>query len=91
MTQEQGLPCDHALSVGHQCGLVSQTCCLDGVPNNETTSVEPPERKLDKNVLVCLKVIKLKIVCGSAQNVLLYLIKSYIVNLIMYSQTVPPS
>ncbi|XP_075894096.1 fibulin-1 isoform X1 [Nelusetta ayraudi] len=43
--QEQGLPCDRTLSVGHQCDLVSRTCCLDGVPvpDNETTPTERPE------------------------------------------------
>ncbi|KAM7414979.1 hypothetical protein PAMA_019680 [Pampus argenteus] len=34
--QEQGLPCDHNLPVGHQCGLVSRMCCAD----NETTPTE---------------------------------------------------
>ncbi|KAL0968016.1 hypothetical protein UPYG_G00261110 [Umbra pygmaea] len=28
--QEQGLPCDHRLSLGYQCGLVSRACCDDG-------------------------------------------------------------
>ncbi|XP_037110487.1 fibulin-1 isoform X1 [Syngnathus acus] len=34
--QEQGLPCDHSLSLGYQCGLVYRACCVDAVPNNET-------------------------------------------------------
>uniref|UniRef100_A0A8C9Z093 Fibulin-1 n=1 Tax=Sander lucioperca TaxID=283035 RepID=A0A8C9Z093_SANLU len=37
-TQEQGLPCDHNLSVGYQCGLVSRACCVDGAPDNQTTA-----------------------------------------------------
>ncbi|XP_034031920.1 fibulin-1 isoform X2 [Thalassophryne amazonica] len=35
-TREQGLPCDHSLSVGYQCGLVSRTCCTDGTSDNQT-------------------------------------------------------
>uniref|UniRef100_A0A669EAQ3 Fibulin-1 n=1 Tax=Oreochromis niloticus TaxID=8128 RepID=A0A669EAQ3_ORENI len=27
---ELGLPCDHNLSVGHQCNLVSRACCVEG-------------------------------------------------------------
>lgn len=34
--QEQGLPCDHSLTVGYQCGLVSRACCVDGAPDNQT-------------------------------------------------------
>ncbi|KAM4618569.1 fibulin-1 isoform 1-T1 [Polymixia lowei] len=35
--QEQGLPCDHSLALGYQCGLVSRACCTDGAPDNQTT------------------------------------------------------
>uniref|UniRef100_A0A673B787 Fibulin-1 n=1 Tax=Sphaeramia orbicularis TaxID=375764 RepID=A0A673B787_9TELE len=35
---EQGLPCDHKLSVGYQCGLVSRACCVDGAGDNQTVS-----------------------------------------------------
>ncbi|XP_008310444.1 fibulin-1 isoform X2 [Cynoglossus semilaevis] len=36
--QELGLSCDHNLSVGYQCGLVSRACCVDEVPDNQTIS-----------------------------------------------------
>ncbi|XP_067091242.1 fibulin-1-like [Osmerus mordax] len=35
--QEQGLPCDHSLSLGYQCGLVSRACCTDGAPDTKPT------------------------------------------------------
>lgn len=41
--QDQGLPCDHSLNVGYQCGLVSRACCVDGAPDNQTTPTEQPE------------------------------------------------
>ncbi|CAK6950948.1 fibulin-1 isoform X2 [Scomber scombrus] len=41
--QEQGLPCDHNLSVGYQCSLVSRACCVDGAPENQTTPIEQLE------------------------------------------------
>uniref|UniRef100_A0A3P8SAZ8 Fibulin-1 n=1 Tax=Amphiprion percula TaxID=161767 RepID=A0A3P8SAZ8_AMPPE len=34
--QENGIPCDHNLSVGYQCSLVSRACCVDGALNNQT-------------------------------------------------------
>uniref|UniRef100_A0A672HSG1 Fibulin-1 n=1 Tax=Salarias fasciatus TaxID=181472 RepID=A0A672HSG1_SALFA len=34
--QEQGLPCDHSLSMGYQCGLVSRACCVHGDSDNQT-------------------------------------------------------
>ncbi|XP_077567081.1 fibulin-1 isoform X1 [Stigmatopora nigra] len=34
--QEQGLPCDHNLSLGYQCGLVYRACCVYGTPDNQT-------------------------------------------------------
>ncbi|KAF3688569.1 Fibulin-1 [Channa argus] len=34
--QDQGLPCDHSLSVGYQCGLVSRACCIDGAQDKQT-------------------------------------------------------
>ncbi|XP_071378780.1 fibulin-1 isoform X2 [Centroberyx affinis] len=37
--QEHGLPCDHSLSLGYQCGLVSRACCMDGAPDNQTTAI----------------------------------------------------
>ncbi|XP_040894238.1 fibulin-1 isoform X2 [Toxotes jaculatrix] len=42
-TQEQGLPCDHNLSVGYQCSLVSRACCVDGARDNQTASAGQPE------------------------------------------------
>ncbi|CAB1331529.1 unnamed protein product [Coregonus sp. 'balchen'] len=36
--QEKGLPCDHSLSLGYQCGLVSRACCDDGAPDVETNN-----------------------------------------------------
>lgn len=42
---ELGLPCDHNLSVGHQCNLVSRACCVEGatahqreLPNKDETT-----------------------------------------------------
>lgn len=34
--REQGLTCDHSLSLGYQCGLVSRACCDDRAPDVET-------------------------------------------------------
>uniref|UniRef100_A0A673VXV2 Fibulin-1 n=1 Tax=Salmo trutta TaxID=8032 RepID=A0A673VXV2_SALTR len=34
--REQGLTCDHSLSLGYQCGLVSRACCDDRSPDVET-------------------------------------------------------
>uniref|UniRef100_A0A8C7H879 Fibulin-1 n=1 Tax=Oncorhynchus kisutch TaxID=8019 RepID=A0A8C7H879_ONCKI len=34
--REHGLTCDHSLSLGYQCGLVSRACCDDGAPDVET-------------------------------------------------------
>ncbi|KAJ3596100.1 hypothetical protein NHX12_002509 [Muraenolepis orangiensis] len=34
--QELHLPCDHSLSLGYQCGLVSRACCMDGASLNDT-------------------------------------------------------
>ncbi|XP_028286387.1 fibulin-1 isoform X2 [Parambassis ranga] len=42
-TQEQGLPCDHNLSLGYQCGLVSRACCVDGSPDNQ----KPPTHQAE--------------------------------------------
>ncbi|XP_020516518.2 fibulin-1 isoform X2 [Labrus bergylta] len=45
--QEQGLSCDHSLSVGYQCGLVSRACCEYGTHDNQTTpagQIELPNR-----------------------------------------------
>ncbi|KAM6937287.1 fibulin-1 [Xenentodon cancila] len=33
---ELGIPCDHSLSVGYQCSLVSRACCVDGASDNQT-------------------------------------------------------
>uniref|UniRef100_A0A8C3A6Z0 Fibulin 1 n=1 Tax=Cyclopterus lumpus TaxID=8103 RepID=A0A8C3A6Z0_CYCLU len=42
-TQAGDLPCDHNLSVGYQCSLVSRACCVDGAPDNQTTSTPKTE------------------------------------------------
>uniref|UniRef100_A0A665UBY8 Fibulin-1 n=1 Tax=Echeneis naucrates TaxID=173247 RepID=A0A665UBY8_ECHNA len=36
VAQEQGLSCDHTLSVGYQCSLVFRACCVDGASDNQT-------------------------------------------------------
>uniref|UniRef100_A0A8C7R8S3 Fibulin-1 n=1 Tax=Oncorhynchus mykiss TaxID=8022 RepID=A0A8C7R8S3_ONCMY len=36
--REHGLTCDHSLSLGYQCGLVSRACCDDGAPDVETSN-----------------------------------------------------
>ncbi|KAG7522590.1 fibulin-1-like isoform X1 [Solea senegalensis] len=41
--QERGLPCDHTVSVGYQCGLVSRACCVDGVQDNQTAPTAQPQ------------------------------------------------
>ncbi|XP_041852972.1 fibulin-1 isoform X2 [Melanotaenia boesemani] len=38
--KELGLPCDHNLSVGYQCSLVSRACCVDEASDNQTTEME---------------------------------------------------
>lgn len=38
--QEIGLACDHSLSVGYQCGLVSRACCTHGNPDVEGNSTQ---------------------------------------------------
>uniref|UniRef100_A0A8C7CSZ2 Fibulin-1 n=1 Tax=Oncorhynchus kisutch TaxID=8019 RepID=A0A8C7CSZ2_ONCKI len=38
--QEKGLPCDHSLSLGYQCGLVSRACCDDGAPDVKTNTLD---------------------------------------------------
>ncbi|KAM9376964.1 fibulin-1 isoform 2-T2 [Pholidichthys leucotaenia] len=38
--QEKGIPCDHNLSVGYQCTLVSRACCRDGGSENQTESLD---------------------------------------------------
>uniref|UniRef100_A0A8C8I2F7 Fibulin-1 n=1 Tax=Oncorhynchus tshawytscha TaxID=74940 RepID=A0A8C8I2F7_ONCTS len=44
--REHGLTCDHSLSLGYQCGLVSRACCDDGAPDVETrNSLESQEHK----------------------------------------------
>uniref|UniRef100_A0A3Q3ND41 Fibulin-1 n=1 Tax=Mastacembelus armatus TaxID=205130 RepID=A0A3Q3ND41_9TELE len=63
--QEKGLPCDHNLSVGYQCGLVSRACCVDGVPDNQTASTGQTEWKCvhrctGNNTCLCSKGYKLK-------------------------------
>ncbi|XP_061577101.1 fibulin-1 isoform X2 [Cololabis saira] len=34
--RDLGIPCDHGLSVGYQCSLVSRACCVDGSTDNHT-------------------------------------------------------
>ncbi|KAM9568489.1 fibulin-1-like isoform 2-T2 [Salvelinus alpinus] len=36
--REHGLTCDHSLSLGYQCGLVSRACCDDGAPDVESSN-----------------------------------------------------
>ncbi|XP_068168640.1 fibulin-1 isoform X1 [Antennarius striatus] len=43
VSQQQGLSCDHNLSVGYQCSLVSRACCVDGDQVNQTTPTGTPE------------------------------------------------
>lgn len=50
--QELGLPCDHTLSVGYQCGQVSQTCCVGGTPDNQTTPTELTECGWKKHIML---------------------------------------
>ncbi|XP_047452943.1 fibulin-1 isoform X2 [Mugil cephalus] len=38
--QEQGLPCDSSLSLGHQCGIVSRACCMDGASDSQKALTE---------------------------------------------------
>uniref|UniRef100_A0A3B4W9Z1 Fibulin-1 n=1 Tax=Seriola lalandi dorsalis TaxID=1841481 RepID=A0A3B4W9Z1_SERLL len=54
--QEQGLPCDHNLSVGHQCILVSRACCVDGALDNQTAApVQTDQKRVEKeNIHVCV-------------------------------------
>uniref|UniRef100_A0A3B4VNG8 Fibulin-1 n=1 Tax=Seriola dumerili TaxID=41447 RepID=A0A3B4VNG8_SERDU len=54
--QEQGLPCDHNLSVGYQCTLVSRACCVDGAPDNQTTAAgQTDQKRVEKeNIHVCV-------------------------------------
>ncbi|KAK1888497.1 Fibulin-1 [Dissostichus eleginoides] len=42
-TLEKALPCDHTLSVGYQCGLVSRACCVHGAADNQTTPTQKTE------------------------------------------------
>lgn len=49
--QELGLPCDHNLSVGYQCGRVSRACCVDGAPDNQTTPTEQIECGWEKRIM----------------------------------------
>uniref|UniRef100_A0A665UA94 Fibulin-1 n=1 Tax=Echeneis naucrates TaxID=173247 RepID=A0A665UA94_ECHNA len=43
VAQEQGLSCDHTLSVGYQCSLVFRACCVDGASDNQTAADETVE------------------------------------------------
>ncbi|KAM6960686.1 fibulin-1-like [Aplochiton taeniatus] len=43
--QEQGLPCNHNLSLGYQCGLVFRSCCVDGIPDNQTLPTMTSEKE----------------------------------------------
>uniref|UniRef100_A0A3Q4ABH0 Fibulin-1 n=1 Tax=Mola mola TaxID=94237 RepID=A0A3Q4ABH0_MOLML len=49
--QEVGLPCDHSLSVGHRCSQVSKSCCLDGAPNNQSTSTQQKECRWENRII----------------------------------------
>ncbi|XP_032446481.1 fibulin-1 isoform X1 [Xiphophorus hellerii] len=41
--QDLNIPCDHNLSVGYQCSLVSRACCMDGASDNQTAAVGQSE------------------------------------------------
>ncbi|XP_008292780.1 fibulin-1 [Stegastes partitus] len=41
--QENGISCDHNLSVGYQCSLVSRACCVDGASDNQTAPTPQTE------------------------------------------------
>ncbi|XP_008409358.1 fibulin-1 isoform X2 [Poecilia reticulata] len=41
--QELNIPCDHNLSVGYQCSLVSRACCMDGASDNQTAALGQSE------------------------------------------------
>nr|XP_020479799.1 fibulin-1 isoform X2 [Monopterus albus] len=41
--QAKGQPCNHTLSVGYQCGLVSRDCCKDGSSAHQTASTGQTE------------------------------------------------
>lgn len=41
--QELNIPCDHNLSVGYQCGLVSRACCRAGASDNQTPELGQSE------------------------------------------------
>uniref|UniRef100_A0A3B4ZT81 Fibulin-1 n=1 Tax=Stegastes partitus TaxID=144197 RepID=A0A3B4ZT81_9TELE len=43
--QENGISCDHNLSVGYQCSLVSRACCVDGASDNQTAPTPQTEWK----------------------------------------------
>ncbi|XP_056137305.1 fibulin-1 isoform X2 [Lampris incognitus] len=47
--QEKGLPCDHSLSVGYQCGLVSRACCVDGAPDKQTSPTVATDKGNETN------------------------------------------
>uniref|UniRef100_A0A8C7PT54 Fibulin-1 n=1 Tax=Oncorhynchus mykiss TaxID=8022 RepID=A0A8C7PT54_ONCMY len=59
--QEKGLPCDHSLSLGYQCGLVSRACCDDGAPDVKTiTLAKCAQECVGNGTCACFKGYKLK-------------------------------
>ncbi|KAM8892292.1 fibulin-1 isoform 1-T1 [Spinachia spinachia] len=48
-TQAKNLPCDHDLSVGYQCSLVSRACCANGAPEEPSTDTIKTELANDEN------------------------------------------
>uniref|UniRef100_A0A672HTS0 Fibulin-1 n=1 Tax=Salarias fasciatus TaxID=181472 RepID=A0A672HTS0_SALFA len=51
--QEQGLPCDHSLSMGYQCGLVSRACCVHGDSDNQTQPGITSQPECGGGLLTC--------------------------------------
>uniref|UniRef100_A0A665UB60 Fibulin-1 n=1 Tax=Echeneis naucrates TaxID=173247 RepID=A0A665UB60_ECHNA len=65
VAQEQGLSCDHTLSVGYQCSLVFRACCVDGASDNQTAAAGQTDRKcvhrcVGNDTCACFKGFKLK-------------------------------
>uniref|UniRef100_A0A673X5K8 Fibulin-1 n=1 Tax=Salmo trutta TaxID=8032 RepID=A0A673X5K8_SALTR len=61
--QEKGLPCDHSLSLGYQCGLVSRACCDDGAPDVKTNTLglaKCAQECVGNGTCACFKGYKLK-------------------------------
>uniref|UniRef100_A0AAQ4QLR6 Fibulin-1 n=1 Tax=Gasterosteus aculeatus aculeatus TaxID=481459 RepID=A0AAQ4QLR6_GASAC len=73
-TQAKNLPCDHDLSVGYQCSLVSRACCSDGAPEEPTTDAPKTEWKcahecVGNGTCTCFKGYKLKPDAKSCEDI----------------------